>query len=72
MTNGETDLEMAMRHVREAEAHMARQIALIGEMRRGGHPTSDAEALLKVYEQLLGQYREHLEILRRSSTEGRA
>jgi hypothetical protein len=40
-------LAVADRHVAQGEAHLARQEALISELDRDGHNTTDAWALLK-------------------------
>lgn len=37
MTDSETTLEMTERHVRESEARVARQEALLAELQRDGH-----------------------------------
>lgn len=51
-------VEMARRHVREAEAHIARQKEIIEELRRDGHSTLEAELLLKVFQDTLRSHKE--------------
>ena len=51
-------VEMAQRHVREAEAHIVRQKEIIEELRRDGHPTLVAELLLKVFQDTLRSHKE--------------
>jgi len=46
MTAGETELEMAVRHVAEQENRIARQEVLIERLRKVGAPLDDALALL--------------------------
>ena len=56
----ETELDMAERHVREGEHHVASQRELLAELRKDGHPTDTAERLLENLEDLLELHREHL------------
>jgi hypothetical protein len=56
----ESELDMAERHVREAEAHICRQKEIIDELRRDGHPTEAAENLLRVFEVTLESHRQGL------------
>jgi hypothetical protein len=54
-----TDLEIATRHVAEAEERCARQRALIEEMKADGQDTTGAENMLRLLEQSLDLIREH-------------
>jgi hypothetical protein len=60
----ETELEMAQRHVREGRLHVAGQRELVAVLRVDGHPTLEAESLLKVFEQTLAAHIEHAARLR--------
>ena len=46
MTEAETPLQMAARHVAEQEAPVREQEELIARLRREGHPTDQAEGML--------------------------
>ena len=61
----ETTIEMARRHVREGEARVARQIALVDELRADGHEraVATAEGLLIQLKVALASQREHLRLL---------
>jgi hypothetical protein len=48
----ETDLEMAERHVREGERHIALQRKIIATLTEGGHLTDEAYKLLRTFEEL--------------------
>src|SRR4051794_8955013 len=63
MGTQETPLQMALRHVREGEEHIARQRVLIAELKAGGHPTADAEALLTTFESSQHEHVDHLKKL---------
>jgi hypothetical protein len=65
MKEGETFLEMATRHVREAEAHVTRQREIVNELRRNGEDATDSEALLATFESLLRSHQLGFEIARR-------
>lgn len=56
----ENVLEMARRHVRDGEGLVARQAEILGDLRRHGHDTQLAEALLQTLENTLQQMRQHL------------
>lgn len=56
----DANLEMAFRHVREAEQHVARQKAIIAELRRDGHSTKQAEDILEIFKSTLATHRESL------------
>jgi hypothetical protein len=57
MLTGETPIEMARRHVREGEAHVAKQHALIARLRDHALPTDVAEQLLAAFEAGLADHR---------------
>lgn len=61
--NREFELQLAQQHVREAEAHVERQIQIVGQLQRDGHPTLEAEQLLKVFEETLESQRAGLKEL---------
>ena len=58
------ELKMALRHVREGEAHVARQKQIIAELRRDRHPTLEAEKLLETFEQTLKAHQDGLAVVR--------
>jgi acetyl esterase/lipase len=60
MTAGETELEMAVRHVAEQEKLIAQQEALIERLRKVGVPSGDARELLAVMQDLLETMRAHV------------
>lgn len=60
MMPGETELQMAERHVRDGERHVASQREILSHLRNHGHPTELAERLLANLEELLAMHREHL------------
>jgi hypothetical protein len=62
-----SQLETAVRHVREAHRRIEEQVALIEQLADGGHDTSSAEQLLGVYLSVLDQLTAHLETLQRPS-----
>lgn len=53
------DLEMAKRHVAQAERHIVEQEELISRLRERSLPTEDAEQLLATYNSLLQKHRQH-------------
>jgi hypothetical protein len=57
----ETLLEMAERHVREGERHVANQREVIVHLAAHGHSTELAKRLLKNLEELLLMHRQHLD-----------
>jgi hypothetical protein len=61
----ETDLEMVQRHVREGEAHLANQRALIARLKVLELPTEEAEALLDTFEDMQRQHKAHLSRIQR-------
>ena len=60
----ETEIEMAERHVRQGQAHVARQSELVEQLRVDGHDTRQAEELLTEFEAILTEHRKHLELAR--------
>lgn len=60
MTAGETELEMAVRHVAEQENRIARQEVLIERLRKVGAPSDDALGLLAAMQDLLETMRAHV------------
>jgi thiamine biosynthesis lipoprotein ApbE len=56
----QTDLENAIRHVKETEARVAEQQARIARLRRHGQPTQAAEDLLSVLQKALELMKSHL------------
>lgn len=59
----EDHLAQAKRHVAEGERHVAEQVALIEQLERDGHDTTDAKAFLKTLQQALYAMREHLRMI---------
>jgi hypothetical protein len=60
MTAGETELEMAVRHVAEQEERITRQEAVIERLRKVGAPLDTARALLTSMQDLLETMRAHV------------
>jgi hypothetical protein len=60
VTIGETELEMAVRHVAEQEKRIARQEVLIERLRKAGVPLDDAFGLLGSMRYLLKTMRAHV------------
>jgi hypothetical protein len=60
MTTGETEMEMAVRHVAEQEKRIARQEVLIERLREVGAPSDDAFGLLGSMQDLLDTMRAHV------------
>ena len=60
MTPGETELEMAGRHVAEQEARIVGQEALIERLRKVGAPLDAAFRLLAEMQELLVTMRGHV------------
>ena len=60
MGRAETPIEMASRHVMEGDIRCGRQMDLIARMRRSGLDTTDAESLLRVFEEYLALSHAHV------------
>jgi hypothetical protein len=60
---GETEQQMAVRHVAEQEKRIAKQEALIERLRKIGAPSDDALGLLAIMQDLLKTMRAHAERL---------
>lgn len=60
---GETTLQMATRHVREGEVHIACQQDIIDHLRREGLPTFQAESLLEIFLLVQAAHQDHLQSL---------
>jgi hypothetical protein len=60
MVAGETELEMALRHVAEQEKRVVRQEVLIARLRKAGLPSDDAFRLLGAMQRLLETMRAHV------------
>ena len=60
MRTGETELEMAVRHVAEQEQRLARQEALLERLRGVGAPLDRSLKLLGEMKDLLGRMRAHV------------
>lgn len=56
----QTDLENAIRHVKETEARVAEQQGRVARLRRHGQPTQAAEDLLDVLQKALALMKAHL------------
>lgn len=60
MTAPESKLEMVQRHVRQGEAHVAKQHEIIAKLHALGRPVDVAERLLESFEYSLDEHRAHL------------
>jgi hypothetical protein len=56
----ETPLAMVRRHVRRGSQLVARQREIVEELARDRHPTSEAEKLLHLFEDIQRMHRAHL------------
>ena len=56
-TDHKAELEMAERHICESEARVTRQREIVEKLRRDGHSTHAAEALLAIFEKALASHR---------------
>ncbi|TNC06533.1 hypothetical protein FF100_34360 [Methylobacterium terricola] len=65
MRDGETELDMVLRHVEDGARQIAKQRALIARLQQSGLKTEQAEALLIVFEDIQRQHQEHLARLTR-------
>jgi hypothetical protein len=63
MRAGETEQQMALRHVAEQEKRIAQQKTLIERLRKVGVPSDDALELLAIMQDLLKTMRAHVERL---------
>jgi len=61
---GETAVELVEQHIRESEAHIARQKEVIKDLRRDGEPTEAAESLLRIFEETLAAQQRRADQLR--------
>ena len=59
IAKGQSDLDKADQDIREGEARVTHQIALIEELRRDGHDTREAEKLLWTLQQSLETWKAH-------------
>ena len=57
---GETELEMVRRHVREGEGQVQRQSELLARLQERGAPTDLAVILLEQFEDIQRLHKEHL------------
>ncbi len=55
----EDHLALSERHIAEGEQRVAEQIALIEQLARDGHDTTDAQALLETLQQSLALMYDH-------------
>lgn len=60
----ETKLEMALRHVREAEKNVAHQEQIVRELQARGHDSTQAEILLVNFRDVLDLAHAHLALER--------
>jgi hypothetical protein len=60
VAQGETELQMVQRHVREGEAHVRRQREIVTEMSGRGAEEAIAIDLLQQFLDVLRMHREHL------------
>jgi len=58
--DGETELEMVRRHVREGEGHVKRQKKVVTELQERGAPTDIAISLLGAFRDVQRQHIAHL------------
>lgn len=59
----ETEMAMVIRHVRQGESHVSRQLEIIAEMQFRKQPTELAESLLLSFGATLKAHKDHLERL---------
>lgn len=67
MRHGETELEMAERHVALGRQHIVRQLEIIQKLRGHGYPTGGAERLVANFEELQQMHEAHLARLQNSN-----
>lgn len=65
MRDGETEIDMVRRHVKDGARHIVKQRAIIDRLQLWNLPTEDAEALLILFEDIQRQHQEHLARLAR-------
>lgn len=66
MPRSETELQMVARHVREGEAILERQRALIAKLKERSSTTDETETLLDIYETSQALHLDHLKRLQNS------
>jgi hypothetical protein len=66
MARAETELEMAMRHVRRGKVLVSRQRQMVEELEARGENADQARQLLAEFEAIQRMHTEHLERLRQS------
>lgn len=67
MPRNESELQMVTRHVREGEAILKQQRALIAKLKERRSTTEDAETLLDIYETSHALHLDHLKRLQNSN-----
>jgi hypothetical protein len=67
MGPGETERQMAERHVALGRVHIVRQLEIIHALQCQGYPTGGAERLLANYEELQRMHEAHLARLQNSN-----
>jgi hypothetical protein len=60
MRRRETAVELARRHVQEAEQRVQRQRERVEQQRRDGHDSASTQELLAIFEESLTALRDHL------------
>jgi hypothetical protein len=63
MTNEETDLAEADRHIQEAEERIAHQEKVLEQLKRGGHDFEKAQEVLKTLMETLSVMKDHRQIV---------
>ncbi|HZR72622.1 hypothetical protein [Bradyrhizobium sp.] len=58
-------LAEAERHIALSDKHIARQIEIIDELERGGHPSLLARDLLRTYRMVRDNHVAHCDVIRR-------
>jgi hypothetical protein len=66
MDSHHLQLEMARRHVADAEKRVMRQTALVAELTRQGRDTGQAETMLVLFSDTLDAMRQHLAVEERT------
>ncbi|RWC38229.1 MAG: hypothetical protein EOS55_31385 [Mesorhizobium sp.] len=70
MREGETEIEMVRRHVRDGAAIVVRQHELVGRLQANGLATQAAEQMLAQFEGAQRQHQEHLDRLEAAQIAG--